>query len=105
MANDADSVKASTTPLVRGVQAPTPATANPASGKFLPPGGSATAASTTIPKPADSSGKPPPDWQALLSQLNKHLQSSGLPNHYKIDSSSGHRAIHKVNPDTSHEVD
>jgi uncharacterized FlaG/YvyC family protein len=107
MASDADSVKASTTPPVRGVQAPASATANPASGKFLPPGGSATAASTTIPKPAkpaDNSVKPPPDLQALLAQLNKHLQSSGRPNHYKLDSSSGHRVIQEINPDTSQVV-
>lgn len=104
MASDADSVKASTTPLVRGVQAPTSATA---SGKFLPPGGSSTAASATNPKPAkpvDSSAKPPPDLPALLAQLNKHLQSSGRPNHYKLDSSSGHRVIQEINPDTSEVV-
>jgi uncharacterized FlaG/YvyC family protein len=104
MANDADSVKASTTPLVRGVQAPTSATANPASGKFLPPGGSSTAASATNPKPADSSAKPPPDLPALVAQLNKHLQSSGRPNHYRLDSSSGHRVIQEINPDTSQVV-
>jgi uncharacterized FlaG/YvyC family protein len=103
MASDADSVKASTAPL-RGVQAPTSATANPASGKFLPPGGSSTAALATNPKPAkpaDNSAKPPPDLQALLAQLNKHLQSSGRPNHYKLDSSSGHQVIQEINPDTS----
>jgi uncharacterized FlaG/YvyC family protein len=106
MSSDADSVKASTTPLVRGVQAPTSATANPASGKFLPPGGSSTAALATNPKPAkpaDSSAKPP-DLHALLAQLNKHLQSSGRPNHYKLDSSSGHRVIQEINPDTSQVV-
>jgi uncharacterized FlaG/YvyC family protein len=104
MASDADSVKASTTPLVRGVQAPTAATANPANGKFLPPGGSSTAVSATNPKPAkpaDNSAKPPPDLQALVAQLNKHLQSSGRPNHYRLDSSSGHRVIQEINPDTS----
>ena len=107
MANDADSVKASTTPLVRGTQSPTSATANPASGKFLPPGASSTAASTTNPtpaKPLDSAAKPPPDLPALVAQLNKHLQSSGRPNHYKLDSSSGHRVIQEINPDTSQVV-
>jgi uncharacterized FlaG/YvyC family protein len=107
MANDADSVKASTTPLVRGSQSPTSATANPASGKFLPPGASSTAASTTNPKQAkqlDSFAKPPPDLHALVAQLNKHLQSSGRPNHYKLDSSSGHRVIQEINPDTSQVV-
>ena len=107
MANDADSVKASTIPLVRGTQSPTSATANPANGKFLPPGASSTAASTTNPKPAkptDNSAKSPPDLPALLAQLNKHLQSSGRPNHYKLDSSSGHRVIQEINPDTSQVV-
>jgi uncharacterized FlaG/YvyC family protein len=106
MANDADSVKASTTPLVRGAQSPTSATANPANGKFLPPGGSSTAASTTNPKPAKpvEAVKPPPDLNVLLAQLNKHLQNSGRPNHYKLDSSTGHRVIQEINPDTKEVV-
>jgi len=107
MANDADSVKASTIPLVRGAQSPTSATANPANGKFLPPGGPSTAASTTNPKPAkpaDNSAKPPLDLHALVAHLNKHLQNSGRPNHYKLDSSSGHRVIQEINPDTSQVV-
>jgi uncharacterized FlaG/YvyC family protein len=108
MANDAVPVKASTTPLVVGIHSPDSATANPASGKYLPPGGSSTiAASTTTrkpAKPADNSAKPPPDLPALLAQLNKHLQSSGRPNHYKLDSSSGHQVIQEINPDTSEVV-
>jgi uncharacterized FlaG/YvyC family protein len=106
MANDADSVKASTTPLVRGVQAPTSATASPSNGKFLPPGGSSAAASAANSKPAKpvEAAKPPPDLPALLAQLNKHLQSSGRPNHYKLDSSTGHRVIQEINPDTSEVV-
>jgi uncharacterized FlaG/YvyC family protein len=104
MPSDADSVKASTTPLVRGVQPPASATANPSSsGKFLPPGGHSTAISKPS-KPADSSVKPPPDLPALLAQLNKHLESSGRPNHYKLDSSTGHRVIQEINPDTSEVV-
>jgi len=103
MASDADSVKASTTPLVRGVQPPAAATANPSSGKFLPPGGHSTAIPEPA-KPADSSVKPSPDLPALLAQLNKHLQSSGRPNHYKLDSSTGHRVIQEINPDTSEVV-
>jgi len=99
MANDADSVKAATTPLVRGAPSPTSATANPASGKFLPPGGPSKPA-----RPADNSAKPPPDLHALVAQLNKHLQSSGRPNHYKLDSSSGHRVIQEINPDTKQVV-
>ena len=101
MASDADSVKASNIPLVRGVQSPTSATANPASGKFLPPGGTATVHKPA--KPADSA-KPQPDLPALIAQLNKHLQSSGRPNHYKLDSSTGHRVIQEINPDTSEVV-
>ncbi len=108
MASDAVPVKASTTPLVLGTHSPASATANPASGKYLPPGGSSTtAASTTTPKPAkpaDNSAKPPPDLPALLAQLNKHLQSSGRPNHYRLDSSWGHQVIQEINPDTSEVV-
>jgi uncharacterized FlaG/YvyC family protein len=104
MANDADSVKASITPLVRGVQAPTAATANLASGKSVPLGSSSATASTTDPRPASPTGnsaKPPPDLPALLAQVNKHLQSSGRPNHYKLDISAGHSVIQEINPDTS----
>jgi uncharacterized FlaG/YvyC family protein len=107
MANDAVPVKASTTPLVRGGQSPTAATVNPAGGKSLPPSASSTAASTTTPKsakPALNSAKPPPDLPALLAQLNKHLQSSGRPNHYKLDASSGREVIQEINPDTSEVV-
>jgi len=103
MASDAVPVKASTTPLVLGTHSPASATANPASGKYLPPGGS----STTPPKPAkpaDNSAKPPADLPALLAQLNKHLQSSGRPNHYRLDSSWGHQVIQEINPDTSEVV-
>jgi uncharacterized FlaG/YvyC family protein len=103
MASDADSVKPTTIPLVRGVQSPASATARPASGKFLPPGGSSTAGPKPA-KPADNSAKLPPDLPALLAQLNKHLQSSGRPNHYKLDSSTGHRVIQEINPDTSEVV-
>ena len=107
MASDADSVKASTITPVRSSQPPPAATANPASGKILPPHGSSTVASTTNPKPAkpaDSSAKPPADVHALLAQLNKHLQSSGRPNHYKLDASSGREVIQEINPDTSEVV-
>ena len=104
MASDADSVKASTTPLVRGAPSPTSATANPASGKFLPPSAAASATNPKPAKPADSSAKPPPDLSALVAQLNKHLQSSGRPNHYRLNSSSGHRVIQEINPDTSRVV-
>ncbi len=103
MASDADSVKASTTPLVRGVQPPESATANPSSGKFLPPGGHSTAVPKPA-KPADASVKPPPDLPEQIAQLNRHLQSSGRPNHYKLDSSTGHRVIQEINPDTSEVV-
>src|SRR5438128_2026274 len=93
MASDADSVKASTVPPVRGIPQ-APAAANPAGGKSLPSGGSSKPA-----KAADAP-KPPPDLSELLAQLNKHLQNSGRPNHYKLDSSSGHRVIQEINPDT-----
>ena len=107
MANDAVPVKASITVLGPGTQSPPAATVNPANGKSLPPGAASTAASRTNPKPArpaDNSAKPPPDLPALLAQLNKHLHSSGRPNHYKLDASSGREVIQEINPDTSEVV-
>ena len=98
MANDAVPVKASTTPLVRGTHSPTAATANPASGKFVPPGGSTADPKTA--RTADNSTKSPPDLHALLAQVNRHLQSSGRPNHYKLDTSAGRNVIQEIDPDT-----
>lgn len=102
MASDAVPVKASTTPLVRGTHSPTAATANPASGKFVPPG-SPSGPPAADPKPVDTVGnstKAPPDLHALLAQVNRHLQSSGRPNHYKLDTSAGRNVIQEIDPDT-----
>ena len=38
---------------------------------------------------------------ALLAQLNRHLQNSGRPNHFKLDTSGGRNVIQEINPDTS----
>lgn len=100
MANDAVPIAASTTVIGQSVQ--TTATPNLQSGKNLPPPASAPA-SPAAKKPSAkvTDAKPTLDYQALLAQLNKHLQSSGRPNRYKLDTSSGRDIIQEINPDTS----
>ena len=104
MANDVVSIGASTTVIGQSALSPT-AVSNLQGGQFLP----SLAASTGLPaakKPSAilKDAKPPLDYQALLAQLNKHLQSSGRPNQYKLDNSSGRNVIQEINPDTSNVI-
>ena len=99
------------TQLVQGSTSPMVATGLHASGKAMPLGSPPSAAPspngarpdvTPPKKSADTyEAKPAPDLHALVAQLNKHLQSSGRPNHYRLDSSAGHAVIQEVDPDTS----
>jgi uncharacterized FlaG/YvyC family protein len=103
MASDGVPVKALVTNLAQVTQAPPVATAHQASGKILPASGNngpiqPNRASSTVKAPPV---KPPADLQALVGQLNKHLQSSGRPIQYRLDSSSGRQVIQEINPDTN----
>ena len=106
MANDAVPVRASVTVLGPGTQSPPAATAHPANGNALPPAGSRAVAAASNAKPATRlpdkvEAKSPPDLHGLVAQLNKQLQSSGRPNYYRLNSSSGRRVIQEVDPVSS----
>ena len=36
--------------------------------------------------------------QALVAQLNKHLNDSGRPDQFRVDPSSGNKVIQQINP-------
>ena len=97
MASDAVPIKASGTPSVQAIQAPEAATDPLAGGKSLPSYGTKMAA-----RPASTAppAKAPADLHALVAQLNKHLQTSGRPNQFRLDTSAGRKVIQEVNPDT-----
>jgi len=97
MASDAVPITASGTPLVQGSQAPTAATDPRAGGKSFPSSGTKTA---SRPIPSAPPAKAPADLHALVAQLNKHLQNSGRPNQFRLDTSAGRKVIQEVNPDT-----
>ncbi|MDP9014361.1 MAG: flagellar protein FlaG [Pseudomonadota bacterium] len=99
MASDGILVKPSAAPLppAQGSK-PTAVAAHPSSGQPLPANATNVAGQAALqPLPP---ARPPPDLHAIVAQLNKHLQDSGRPNQYRLDSSSGRKVIQEINPDT-----
>jgi hypothetical protein len=90
MASDGNPVKIPAASLVHGSQANIPVSIHERSGKILPQGGKnevAPAARTRAPEAA----------QALVAQLNKHLNDSGRPDQFRVDPSSD-KVIQQINP-------
>jgi uncharacterized FlaG/YvyC family protein len=87
MASDGNPVKIPAASLVHGSQAQI--------GKVLPPGGKRTSAPAAHapPKAAES-----PSLEALVAQLNKHLNDSGRPDQFRVDPGSGNKVIQQINP-------
>ncbi len=91
-------------PTTTGSSAPT-AHATQAHG-LLPPQAHGPAPSAVTPTAATHAPPPPPkvkasaanDLQAMVAQLNKHLNDSGRPNQYRVDTSSGGALIQEINP-------
>jgi uncharacterized FlaG/YvyC family protein len=104
MASDGIPVKPFASQPVQGSKPPPPvvavAVAHPTSGSTGPIGKSVAASGAKAPAPSPPPAKPAPDLPALVAQLNKHLQNSGRPVHYRLDSSAGHQVIQEINPDT-----
>ncbi len=111
MANDGIPAKIPVASVVHGSRTPTAAKMQEVSGKALPPSGNALAieaakAGLTGAKPPASApavpDKPPipvsNDPQALVAQLNKHLNDSGRPDQYRVDPSSDGKLIQQLNP-------
>ncbi len=95
MASDGNPVKIPAASLVHGSQAQIPVSIQDRSGKTLPPGGNRTAdpaAHATV-KVSD-----PASLEALVAQLNKHLNDSGRPDQFRVDPSSGNKVIQQINP-------
>jgi hypothetical protein len=95
MASDGNPVKIPAASLVHGSQAQIPVSIQERSGKALPAGGKRTseAAAHAPPKASDS-----PSLEALVVQLNKHLNDSGRPDQFRVDPSSGNKVIQQINP-------
>jgi uncharacterized FlaG/YvyC family protein len=98
MASDGIPVKPFATQPMQGLKPPAVATAHPSSGKSLPASGTnAPAQPVQSPPPV----KPASDLHALVAQLNAHLQISGRPTQYRLNTSAGHQVIQEINPDTA----
>lgn len=96
--------------VIPGDLPPAAATLQPHSGKTLPasgvyPASSAAPASAQTATPGSAAAaKPTPDLHALTAQVNKHLQDSGRPTQFRLDSSTGRAMIQEINPDTGEVV-
>lgn len=91
MASDGNPVKIPGASLVHGSQANIPVSIQERSGKILPQGGkSAVAPAARAPAPEAA--------QALVAQLNKHLNDSGQPDQFRVDPSSDNKVIQQINP-------
>lgn len=101
MANEAVPVETPVTRLVHGSQAPVFSRVPELAGKPLPQGGKITTLGDTAAAAHGRTTRPPapkPDLQALVAQLNKHLNDSGRPNQFRLDPAAGSKVIQEVNP-------
>ena len=97
MASDGNPVKIPAASLVHGSQAQLPVSTKERSGNSLPPSGN-TASEPAARAAAKVSGAA--SLEALVAQLNKHLNDSGRPDQYRVDPSSGNKVIQQINPAT-----
>jgi len=98
MASDGNSGKIPNASLAHGSQATHSIVLQSSSGKSLPPAGK-TAASAGVAAAVPAIKPPaqqPVEPQALVDQLNKHLNDSGRPDQYRLD--PGGKLIQQVNP-------
>ncbi len=95
MASDGNPVKIPVAGLVHGSQAHISVSIQERGGKSLPHGGKTAPEPAAHPAPAASSAA---SVQALVAQLNKHLNDSGYPNQYRVDPNSNGKLIQQINP-------
>jgi uncharacterized FlaG/YvyC family protein len=101
MASDGNPVKIPAASLVHGSQAQIPVSIKVDGGKSLPPSGKsavAPAAHTAAPQAAKASSAA--STEALVRQLNKHLNDTGRPAQFRVDPSSDNKVIQQINPAT-----
>ena len=99
MASDGNPVKVPVASPVHGSQAHISVSIQER-GKVLPPGGK-TPAAHAAPAAAASSA---PSVEALVAQLNKHLNDSGKADQFRVDPSSDGKVIQQINPATGEVV-
>jgi uncharacterized FlaG/YvyC family protein len=101
MASDGIPVNVPNTRLVHGSRAQASETVKSDSGNALPPSGN-----RLPPKPVIGAApvSKKPDVEALVSQLNKHLNESGRPDQFRLDTSAGRSVIQQVDPNTGEVV-
>ncbi len=97
MASDANPVQIPAISLVHGSQAPTKVTSESSSGKSLPSGGHAAAA-TAAPAAKSAGGSRTNDVPALVALLNKFLNDSGKPDQFRVAPNSNSTVIQQINP-------
>ncbi|MEP6548264.1 MAG: hypothetical protein ABJD53_12445 [Gammaproteobacteria bacterium] len=95
MASDGNPVKIPAASLVHGSQAQIPNSIQERGGKALPPGGKRTAEPAAH---AQAKARDITSIEALVAQLNKHLNDTGRPNQYRVDPGSGNKVIQQINP-------
>jgi len=96
MASDGNPVKIPAASLVHGSQAKIQVSVQERSGKVVPPGGKAATKAGHAPAAPKASSAA--SIEALVAQLNKHLNDSGQPNQYRVDPNSDHKLIQQINP-------
>jgi hypothetical protein len=97
MASDATPVLIPAISLVHGSQAPNQVTNESPSGKSLPSGGHAAAA-TAASAAKSAGGSRINDAQAQVAFLNKFLNDSGKPNQFRVAPDSNSAVIQEINP-------
>ena len=96
MASDGNPAKIPAATPVHGSQVQIPVSFKAHSGKSLPPSGNATAAPAGQATAANRAAS----IDALVAQLNKHLNDSGRPDQFRLDPSSDNKMIQQINPAT-----
>ncbi|MEP6885707.1 MAG: hypothetical protein ABJC66_13250 [Gammaproteobacteria bacterium] len=99
MASDGNPVKIPAASLVHGSQAQIPVSNHERGGKTLPLGGKPAATHQAAAKPTNAASV-----EALIAQLNKHLNDSGRPNEFRLDPNSDNKLIQQINPATGEVV-
>src|SRR5882757_9998990 len=108
MASDVIPVNVPVTRLVHGSQAQTSGPIQHPSGKTLPPNGKTAPAAAgrqaAQRAPPSTNASKTPDWAALLAQLNRHINTSGQPDQFRLNTDSGHKVIQQINPESGEVV-
>jgi hypothetical protein len=107
MASDGVPVSPPVTRFQPGSKAPQPAAIQKVTGKPLPTSGQILPAKAEAQPKEQAAEKPnepvPPakseaDFRALIAHLNKHLNDTGQPNQFRVDTASGSNVIQEINP-------